>query len=271
MDKMTTRARLRNKLCNKKEAEYKKLIESEPKWDSETESESEDEYYSSEDEFDETEEKLVEKYGKPAVKKYRITKQYNVDSVTLAFLRAIDGMKEKHINLTEFGRTSGIVNDKEKNTVIGEVVDKIIIKERERRGHSTNLEDEKDIYTHICDMETMNKIYPCIYGINILRLVGCIDFLQALPWRRLPSDIEEKLRKYIDYNKEHLSGIVTDIDWLTPIETANDILSMSFGIKIKNSNGTPYLKSMWIYDDVHKRILPITTDGKDNRLLPIKQ
>lgn len=48
---------------------------------------------------------------------------------------------------------------------------------------------------------------------------------------------------------------------------------MSFGIKIKTSNDVtsnlagillPYLRSVWIYDNIHKRILPIPSDGNDN-------
>lgn len=270
MDRNGTRDRLRNKLNSKREAEYKTLIENEPKWDSETESDSEDEYYSSDEDFDETEELLAEKYGKSAVKKYRITTQYNVNSVTVPFLRAIYGMKEKHINLKEFGKVSGIINDKKKNIVMGKVIDKIIGKEREIRGHSSNPKDKTDICTQICDMETMLKVYPCIHAVNILRLIGCINFLEVLPWKQLPCDIGTKISKYIDSMRKSLSMII-DIKSLTPIELASDILFKSFGIKIKTGNGIPYLKSIWIYDKVNDRILPITSDGKDNRLLPIKQ
>ena len=269
MERSVARKRFQRKMSQKKKAQLQAEREKEPEWDSETDSD-EDWDYDSEDEekeLEEWEEKIVEKYGKLALKKYKITKQYNVEEITVPFLEAIHGMTQKHLNLKNFGPVSGVQDVRQKDIIFRKIVQQLLV---EARGKQDISSDSHDTFAAICDMETMRDIKPCFHAINILRLIGCVNFLDSLPWKQLSNDIEPKLQEYIHSHHDDISMIVSDIKCLTPIECASEVLFNTFGIKIRNSKGVPYIKSIWIWDKVHNRILPKTSDGKDNRLLPVK-
>jgi hypothetical protein len=226
----------RKRLVRKEQSVWKNM-----EWDSETDSDD----YSSEDGSDgdlcDWELDIINEYGRPAFEKYKIMTQYNIGELTEPFLEATNRMHKKHLNLKNFSPVSGIQNKKEKEQVMEAIIIKLVAESHER----------------IYYMDLMDDAYTCIRAVNLLRCIGCVDFLSCLPIKRLPNDIETRLQQFFKTSTDHVSD-------------ASALLYHTFGIKIKSSNNDLYLKSPWIWDKKHNRILPIL-DGTDTRLLPLKK
>lgn len=123
----------------------------------------------------------------------------------------------------------------------------------------------------LCDMEMLNKIMPCYHAVHIFQIIGCIDFIKLSPREQLSPNIKQTLNSYINKHDSNIRRILykDDIDRVNPIIWAGKITNIAFGIEIKISEGIPYIKSPWEWDEPNKIILLRNPEGNDDMMLPI--
>ncbi len=249
---------LQKKLSHKKKLALRNKIEVEPKWDSDSDVEDsnndkEDYCYDIYDvnNLEVWEKNYIEINGSFALRKYKIMSQYNIGELSIPFLKAIDNNNKKHLNLKKISIVSGIGDPNECMKKLDFYKPEVIPPEI------------------LYNPPVLRNRCLCIYGIIILRIIGCIDFLEALPLRLLKNDFKHQLQNYLEENKNNLESLVEKSEDMNIIQYASKILYTAFGIKIKTSDGNLYLKSIWIWDRVYKRILPKLSNVANTKLLPL--
>ena len=206
------------------------------------------------------------------MKKYKMMKCFNISNTPKWFVKAVDQKYEKNRNIKRFQEMNGVVDQRKRYQLMGEIGNKFVNPNDDPGDSITNYDTIK--YITETNKAKINNI--CWHALNILKLIGAEEFIREIPIFNVNSQefTIKHINDYIKQNDKQIRELTNEykIEYnidnnksqLQIIKFISKIINKAFGIKI-DINPTGYVvDNMWIINN--KNIWPYNNSDSDEEL-----
>ena len=203
---------------------------------------------------------------KRRMKKYRMMRCYKVENTPQWFLKETKGRYQQYANINRFKRMNGVIDQKERYQMMGEIGKNYMEKEEQDGNDYDVVEDIRDT-----DKAWTNNM--CYHAMNILKLIGAEEFIRETNVFEVNSREFNKdhVEKYMEDNKVNMWRMLLKKVEEDMMKMASEITDRAFGIKIRVTEEGYTVINRWIKvnDGDEYYIWPYNKEGGEE-LIPLK-